>query len=321
MSVNPVTILILHDKADQETKDYLAKHLRSLVRNGKIKIWNQNDILPGSDKNEAIQDAFSKADVVLPLISADLVESNLWEYVELCPRAKLRPVLVRAVSLAETSLKDVSLLPANGKPIAQWKKNDHTPYKEITQYISGLVGSINTLRNSKKSWDSIPPEFQEIDVIFQKNPDEEKVMKHIHFTSQEGKPASAAHFAVYAKMLQEIRERMASRERGRDFYPDNLKDARQIQAIGSSILEKAKLLKIENDLIGLNMLSRNIESVSKEFILDFAIPEHDEFDKMNFAKAEYVEPFCSKIMEFEKKLDTLSAHRLIDVDYSDLSPN
>lgn len=161
------------------------------------------------------------------------------------------------------------------------------------------------------------PEFQEIEIVFQKLPDE-KVMNHPDSAGYEG-PLCFLHFSVYARELRAIRERMMVRNH--EFYTGNIEDAREVAEICERLRHRADLFP--QDHFSLKVLCRIMEQASKDFRLAFASPEFFmDSNKKSLAKASLIEPFCKKIREFEEKLDTLSAgSKLVDLDFPDLSPN
>lgn len=324
MDKSSVAVTILFHDDDAPVKEKIVKHLSILARNGEIELWQKGLVLAGENPTLTTELELDKAEIALFLVSVESIASDeIWkEEVERSLDRHKRgalifiPVIVRSCQWEETALVHFKPLPENGKPISQWLHSDE-PCKQVADAVKKHVKNISRQKQSEhKQQGIVPLEFQEVDTIFKKMPDE-KVMKHMSFADHEGKPASAVHFAIYAQILKDIEQRMRAREEY-NFYVDNLCDAKEIEEIAKSIKERADLLKL--DTIELGQICQGLEDASQKFRDDFGIPEHASPGNWQKAKVRYVEPFCNTILKIEKKLDTLSRFTVI-VDLSDLSPN
>lgn len=324
METMSVAVTIIYHDDDAPVKEQIVKHLRVMERKGEIKLWQKGLVLAGENTTSVVKLELGKAEIALFLISAESIASDeIWK--EEVERSLERhhqgglvfiPVIVRDCQWEGTILPNFKPLPKDGKPISHWPRLDE-PCKQVADAVKQHVENINRQKRSEhKQQGIVPLEFQEIDTIFQKMPDE-KVMKHMSFADHEGKPASAVHFAIYTQILKDIEQRMRAREEY-NFYVDNLCDAKEIEDIAKSIKERADLLKL--DTIELSQICQGLEDASQKFRDDFGIPEHASPGNWQKAKVRYVEPFCDAILKIEKKLDTLSRFTVI-VDLSDLSPN
>lgn len=326
MEKSAVAVMILFHDVDTSIKEQIVKHLYILKRNGHIRLWQKGLVLAGENPEALTQGALEEAEIVLFLVSAESLSSDeLWkEEVEHSLERQKRqelvfiPVIVRDCAWEQTVLRHFKPLPEGAKPLSSWLPlHLDIPCKQVADAVGEHVKKIKRQKQSEnKQQGIVPPEFQEIDLIFQKMPDN-KVMKHMSFADHEGKPASAVHFAIYAQILKDIEQRMRAREEY-NFYVDNLCDAKEIEEIAKSIKERADLLKL--DTIELGQICQELEDASQKFRDDFGIPEHASPSNWQKAKVRYVEPFCNAILKIEKKLDTLSRFSAI-VDLSDLSPN
>lgn len=319
-----VAVTVLFHDEDAVMKEKIVKHLRALERKGEIRLWQKGLVLAGENPSLAIQMELERAEIALFLVSVDSIASDeIWKEevertLERHQQEKLIfiPVIIRDCQWRETVLINFKPLPEEAKPISQWLRPDE-PCKQVADTVKQHVEKINLQKLSRnKQQGIVPPEFQEIDTIFQTMPDK-KVMNHVLFTDQEGKPASSIHFSIYAQMLRDIEQRMRTREEY-NFYVGNLIDAKEVENIAGAIRERADLLKV--DTISLGDLCQELKSASRKFRDDFGSPENANPHKWHAAKVRHVEPFCDSILKIEKKLDTLSRFS-VNVDLSDLLPN
>lgn len=329
MSEKPLSVVILHHQTEADISRRLKQHLSPLIGKGEVSVWDGEDIRGGGNTEQETRRAVEGAYIVVCLLSADLLsDGEYWNnFVGLAYQKsqngplKLVPVLARACDWESTFLGKMKVLPQGGKSIrhSKWADADQ-PYREIAREAEALVKQISLSQKTKTTAQQgsvIPNEFQEIEAIFETKKDDE-VMSHIAYDHHKDKPIGAAHFAVYGEMLREIRERM-EQERFSDFYFGNIEDAALIDQIGRAIKERSDLLKM--DLLGLGKLCHDLIQASRDFRVDFALPEHNEARNRDKAYLQIVKPFCVEILKFEQKLNNLSAHRRIDVDLSDVKAN
>jgi TIR domain len=71
-----ITVFYSYASADKEWRDQLAIHLSQLRRDGLIAEWSDQQILPGSDRAQVIDQALHSAHIILLLISADFLASD-----------------------------------------------------------------------------------------------------------------------------------------------------------------------------------------------------------------------------------------------------
>ena len=114
-----------YSHADENLRDALAAHLSVLRRNGLITEWHDRRIMPGSTLSGSIGTSLDEADIVLLLVSADLLNSDYCWDVEM-KRALERhemgsaivvPVILRTVDWSETPFGDLLALPLDGRPV------------------------------------------------------------------------------------------------------------------------------------------------------------------------------------------------------------
>src|SRR5918993_2592769 len=78
-------VFISYSHADKEWLDRLKRHLKPLVRENSLDLWDDTHIRPGDDWKQEIQNALDTAQVAVLLISADFFVSDFIDEAELPP--------------------------------------------------------------------------------------------------------------------------------------------------------------------------------------------------------------------------------------------
>ncbi len=102
------------------------KQLKPMVRSGKIRLWDNQKISPGSERNPEIEQALTSADIVFLLLSSDfLAQDHIWdtEMTEAMRRheegsAKVIPIKIRVCSCEDTPFSKLQSLPRNQTAIS-----------------------------------------------------------------------------------------------------------------------------------------------------------------------------------------------------------
>src|SRR5919206_3866920 len=96
-------VFISYSHADQDWLDRLQRHLKPLVREGRLDYWDDTHIRPGDDWQQEIRTALDTAQVAVLLISADFFASDFIDENELPPlldAAKVKGVRILPVILS-----------------------------------------------------------------------------------------------------------------------------------------------------------------------------------------------------------------------------
>ncbi len=128
----PFKIFIAYSHNDAALLEELRKHLRPLERTGKVVIWYDGKIEPGAVWEEDIKENLHSADLILPLVSADAINSDYFYEKEVADalkrhergEARVVPLILRPCVWRTTPLKDLQALPKNGKPVTTWDDRD-----------------------------------------------------------------------------------------------------------------------------------------------------------------------------------------------------
>jgi TIR domain len=142
MSQSAIEIFLSYVHEDEALRDKLAKHLQVLQREGIIKVWHDRKITPGEDWRNKIDSHLQSADIILPLISSDFLNSDYHYDIELKlalerhenKESRVIPVILRAVDWQDAPFGKLSALPKNGKAIAIWDNEDEA----FTDVVKGL---------------------------------------------------------------------------------------------------------------------------------------------------------------------------------------
>src|SRR5690242_3128581 len=115
---------------DEPFRAELDRHLAPLRREGAV-VWDDHQIPVGEDRRAALEAQLDAADVILLLVTADLLASDALH--EQTQRALDRartggaavvPVLVRPCAWRMGALASLQPLPRNGRPVASWPDRD-----------------------------------------------------------------------------------------------------------------------------------------------------------------------------------------------------
>jgi hypothetical protein len=132
MRPDAVGIFCSYSHSDEELRSELFRHLELLRRSGIIRPWYDGAISAGQEWNAEIESALRSADVVLLLVSVDLLNSSYATKYELpialerqgSGEALVIPVLLRPVVWSASGLDHLQALPDGLKPVVLWQPRD-----------------------------------------------------------------------------------------------------------------------------------------------------------------------------------------------------
>jgi energy-coupling factor transporter ATP-binding protein EcfA2 len=125
-------VFISYAHADEALRERLEKHLSSLQREGRISIWHDHQIVPGTNWAVAIDATINTATVILLLISPDFVASDYCYGIEMqralerqqSGEACVIPVLLRPIDWQHLPFASLQSLPRNVRPVTTWANQD-----------------------------------------------------------------------------------------------------------------------------------------------------------------------------------------------------
>jgi len=147
----PLEVFISYAHKDRKLRDELAEHLSNLRNQQVIKDWFDGDIVEGTEWESQILTHLYTAQVILLLISASFLASKFCYSTELTEaiarhdagQASVIPIILRPVDWRGTPFAKLQALPANGKPVSQWRSHDEA----FTNVVQGIRRAIEGLQN------------------------------------------------------------------------------------------------------------------------------------------------------------------------------
>jgi len=147
--MTPVKIYLSSSNKDKHFYQELIVSLAGLKREGKIKVLNENGILPGAVLEEQIRKWLKEAELVLFLVSPDLIASDFIYDVEILKalefnqkgKVKIIPIIIRPCDFESFPICKFETLPLNNIPVSVWENKDEA-WLEITMRLKGIVKTI-----------------------------------------------------------------------------------------------------------------------------------------------------------------------------------
>ena len=138
--------------ADARSREQLEKQLnavkqRSAGNDNALAGWESREVTRTGDWRRAVSPHVGKADVVLFLMSADMIASGYLDGPDVAAalerqrngEAKLFTVLLRPCNMSSTAVAALPVLPRDGKPVTRWNSAD-AAFQAIGAGIAGAIG-------------------------------------------------------------------------------------------------------------------------------------------------------------------------------------
>jgi TIR domain len=144
-----LNIFLSYAHEDEAMKIQLDRNLIMLKRSDKINVWQDRQILPGMEWDDAIAKELASADIILLLISVDFNNSQyIWDK-ELKiamerhekNEARVIPVILRTCDWGEMPYAKLQALPTGAKPISSFADKDEA-YTDVAKNIRMVVDHI-----------------------------------------------------------------------------------------------------------------------------------------------------------------------------------
>jgi hypothetical protein len=144
----PVRLVYSSVPADEAFREQLSTHLHTLVQNGLVSEWYEQQIPAGSDVVTERHHAWQSADILLLLLSADYFASDAFDSHEMqqaldrhrSGQLRIVPLLLRPCDWQSTLVAGLQCLPRNGKPLSKWDDRDDaflTIVQDLRHIITG----------------------------------------------------------------------------------------------------------------------------------------------------------------------------------------
>ena len=143
---------MIYSSVDSALRAELATHLTLLQRQGLLDVWYDRKMDPGDEWDPEIRAQLEAVEIVLLLVSADFMASDyVWD-VELkrvmerqaAGEVRVIPVLIRPCYWKSASFAKLAALPGNGRPVVDWKTNDHG-WLEVVRGLRTVLEKTPTL--------------------------------------------------------------------------------------------------------------------------------------------------------------------------------
>jgi TIR domain-containing protein len=157
----PPKVFISYSHADQEWLERLKRHLKPLVREGRLDCWDDTHIQPGDDWQQDIRNALDMAQVAVLLISANFFASDFIDENELPPlliaaKAKgvrILPVILSASRFARhPALAHFQAVNSPDRPLATvLLAEQEEVFDHLAQTIESALLTFDTISNKLTS--------------------------------------------------------------------------------------------------------------------------------------------------------------------------
>jgi TIR domain-containing protein len=146
VQAGPVEVFFSYSHRDEELRDELERHLSTLRRQGIIKSWHDRRIGAGREWEGEIDSHLRSAQIILFLVSANLLASDYVYDVELKlamtrhreNEAVVIPIILRPCDWQESPLGKLQPLPTDGRPVTTWQDRDEA-FLNVTKGIRLVI--------------------------------------------------------------------------------------------------------------------------------------------------------------------------------------
>jgi hypothetical protein len=152
----PLRLFYVYSHEDERLLGKLKTALALLRRQGLIQEWHDREISAGQEWQGEINKQLEAANIILLLISPDLIASDYCYDIEIKRAvarhregtARVVPVIIRMVPDAwrNTELGTLQALPKDGRAVASWTDKD-AAWLDIEKGIRGVIQEVQRLRH------------------------------------------------------------------------------------------------------------------------------------------------------------------------------
>ncbi len=193
-------IFISYSHLDKIWLDKLTVHLKPLVRNEKITVWDDTQITPGMEWKNEINNAINRSRIAILLVSPNFLNSNFimdYELPQILEEAKKGNTLIYWIAVGhalykETPLSNIQSVNNPSLPLEQLNDADlNKEFVDIARKISNAI-EVNLISNFTKVVDEFVPQQK---AFLDKKPLDDRdrnfslqanqIKDQIHFTSGE----------------------------------------------------------------------------------------------------------------------------------------
>jgi len=148
-TTSPLNLFVVYAHSDEALKDELLKHLAPLKRLELINAWHDRKIVPGEEWDEKISTHLEKSQIILLLVSIDLMNSSYCYDIEVeralelhdQEKAKVVPIILRSCMWNFSPFAKIQASPKDAKPVTAWPDKDEA-FTSIAEGIRQLAEQI-----------------------------------------------------------------------------------------------------------------------------------------------------------------------------------
>jgi len=142
-------IFISYSHKDARWLERLRLHLKPLINDNEISVWDDTKIQPGSAWRAEIEQAIQSTKVAILLVSADFLASDYCFDIELKRamerhaegKARVIPIIIRKCDWSSAPFGKLQALPKNARPIRNWDDPDEA----YTDVVAGIRRAITEM--------------------------------------------------------------------------------------------------------------------------------------------------------------------------------
>ncbi len=136
---------ITYSHKDKEANRKLKTCLAVMVNEGKIVLWDDNEILPGDKWYKDISENLPNSDILLYLVSAEsLASKNCNKELTEALNEEIRvvPIILEVCDWRHHQLSGFEVLPDKGVPINPWEPDASIRWQNVVDGIRNVVGKM-----------------------------------------------------------------------------------------------------------------------------------------------------------------------------------
>ena len=147
-SLNRPKIFVSYASEDRRFLNRLRLELKVLERQGLIQAWYDGKIIAGNRWHDKIVNNLEKAEIIIFLVSPDLLASDYIDRIELQTALKrdergeaiVIPVIIRPTDGWKYKLGDLQALPEGAKAVTSWPNRDKA-WKSVVRGLKRVLAA------------------------------------------------------------------------------------------------------------------------------------------------------------------------------------
>ena len=146
----PLKVFITYSHNDRQQNTELKTRLAVMESEGKVRLWDDNEILPGDEWYKDISTNLAASDILLYLVSAySLASENCNKELAEALSSEIRviPIILESCDWLNDRLSNFQALPDKGKPINKWPSED----EGWQNVVEGIREAVEEMRSQADS--------------------------------------------------------------------------------------------------------------------------------------------------------------------------